>query len=87
MIFDIGLGMARRLLMTRPKEDGGVSVLDLLAEKLAFEVAVGANGRIWIKSGSVRETLTVGRAVQGTDEGRLDLEGQKKLVARLLRDF
>ena len=83
MLFDISLGMARRLLMGRQKEDGGVVVLDEIAEKVAFEVAVGRNGRIWVNSGSVKETLLVGRAVQETDRERLGVEEQRKLVRRL----
>lgn len=86
MLFEISLGMARRLLM--PEKAGGVEVLDLLAEKLAFEVAVGRNGRIWVNAeGGVKATLCVGRAVKETDEGGLDIVAQKKLVAKMLKDF
>ncbi|SLM34616.1 Nucleic acid-binding, OB-fold [Lasallia pustulata] len=85
MVFDISLGMARRLLMGRQKEDGGMVVLEEIADKVAFEVAVGRNGRIWVHSGSVKETLLVGRAVQETDREGLGLEEQRKLVRRLLK--
>lgn len=85
MVFEVSLGMARRLLAARQKEDGGVVVLEGLAEKVAFEVAVGRNGRVWVRSGGVRETLVVGRAVQETDREGLGVEGQGRLVKRLLR--
>ena len=84
-MFDISLGMARRLLATKQREEGGVVVLEEVAAKVAFEVAVGRNGKVWVKSGGVRETLVVGRALQETDEGGLGVEEQVKLVRRLLR--
>lgn len=86
MVFDISLGMARRLLMPKQREDGGVAVLEECAEKIAFEVAVGRNGKVWVKSGSVKETIVVGRALQEADEQSLDVEEQKKLVRKLLRE-
>lgn len=84
-MFEISLGMARRLLMAKSKEEGGLVVLEELAEQLAFEVAVGRNGKFWVKSGGVRETLLVGRALQETDRESLGVEGQRKLVKKLLR--
>ena len=85
MVFDISLGMARRLLMPKQKEEGRVVVLEEIAEQLAFEVAVGRNGGFWVKAEGVKETLVVGKAVQETDQGGLTVEEQKKLVKRLLR--
>ena len=86
MVFDVSLGMARRLLMARQKEDGGVVVLEEIAEKLPFEVAVGRNGRVWVNAGSVREVLCVGRALQEVDEGGFGVEEQKKVVRKLLKN-
>lgn len=85
MVFEISLGMARRLLMAKSKEEGGLVVLEEVAEQLAFEVAVGRNGKVWVKSGGVRETLVVGRALQETDTKSLGEEGQRKLAKKLLR--
>lgn len=93
MVFDISVGMARRLLLAAAKkrreeeEEGGgrVVVLEGIAEKVGFEVAVGRNGKVWVRSGGVRETLLVGRALQETDREGLGVEGQGKLVKRLLR--
>jgi len=85
MLFDISLGMARRLLLAKQREDGGVAVLEEIAEKVAFEIAVGRNGKVWVKSGGVKETLLVGKALQETDVQGLGLDAQIKLVKKLLR--
>ncbi len=84
MLFDISLGMARRLLSTNMKEQGLV-VLDELAEKIPFEIAVGRNGRLWVDSGSVKTTLAVGRTVKEVDDRGLGIEEQKKLARNMLR--
>lgn len=87
MVFDISLGMARRLLANRQKEEGGIAVLEGLAEKVAFEIAVGRNGKVWVKAAGVKETLAVGKALQETDQGSLGLQAQEKLVRKLLREL
>ncbi len=85
MVFDVSLGMARRLLVAKQREEGGIVVLEGIADKVAFEVAVGRNGKVWVRSGGVKETLVVGRALQETDREGLGVEEQEKLVKRLLR--
>ena len=85
MVFDVSLGMARRLLLAKQREDGGVAVLEEIAEKVAFEVAVGRNGKVWVKSAGVKETLLVGKALQETDKQSLSIDEQVKLVKKLLR--
>ncbi|KAK3695464.1 hypothetical protein B0T22DRAFT_438453 [Podospora appendiculata] len=86
MAFDVSLGLARRLLMARSREEGGVEVLELLgAEGLAFETAVGRNGRVWVSSDSAKTIVLVGRALRETDEGDLGVERQRKLVKKLIR--
>ena len=87
MVFDLSIGMCRRLLMSRQKEDGGIAVLESLAEKVAFEIAVGRNGLVWVKAGSVRETLLVGKALQETDKGVLRVDEQEKLARKLLKQL
>ncbi|KAK7754667.1 exosome non-catalytic core subunit rrp40, partial [Diatrype stigma] len=89
MLFAISLAMARRLLMRRAAEEGGVVVLDELgaAGGLAFETAVGRNGRLWVNSESTKTILAVGRAVVETDERNLTVEQQKKLVRKLIKDM
>ncbi|KAL2037886.1 hypothetical protein N7G274_009361 [Stereocaulon virgatum] len=85
MVFDVSMGMARRLLMAKQREDGGVAVLEEIAEKVAFEIAVGRNGKVWVKSGGVKETLLVGRALQEADVLGLTVEEQVKLVRKMIR--
>lgn len=85
MVFDVSLGMARRLLLAKQREEGRVAVLEEIAEKVAFEVAVGRNGKVWVKSETIKGTLLVGKALQETDTQGLGLDEQVKLVRKLLK--
>lgn len=88
MLYDISLGMARRLLMRKSLEEGQVAVLEELgAAGLAFETAVGRNGKMWVNSESVKTILVVGRAVKETDEKALSVEQQKKFVRKLIKEM
>ncbi|KJZ75774.1 hypothetical protein HIM_04931 [Hirsutella minnesotensis 3608] len=88
MLFDVSLGMARRLMMPKSAQDGKVIVLDELAGLgLQFETATGRNGKFWVDSDSVKTIIAVGRAVQETDERRLTVEDQKKLVRRIAKEM
>jgi exosome complex component RRP40 len=88
MMYNISLGMARRMLLRKPVEEGKVVVLDDLGSAgLVFEVAVGRNGRIWVNSESTKTILAVGRAVVETDEKALSVEQQQKLVRSLVREL
>lgn len=82
-LFELSLGMCRRLLMSR--QDGGVVVLEEIAAKIPFEVAIGRNGVIWVKAGTIKETLVVRNALQETDSTDLGVVEQEKLVKKLLR--
>ena len=74
--------------MARSREEGGIAVLELLGEEgLAFETAVGRNGKVWVNSESLKTVVAAGRALRETDEMGLDLEGQKKLVKRLIKEM
>ena len=90
-VFTVSLGLARRLLMSKSREEGKVEVLELLASTegggLVFETAVGRNGKVWVNSESTRTVVVVGRALQATDEGNLDVDQQQKLVRRLLKEM
>ncbi|KAL9024729.1 MAG: hypothetical protein Q9196_006299 [Gyalolechia fulgens] len=87
MVFDLSLAMARRLLLNKQRDDGGLLVLDHIAEQVAFEIAVGRNGKVWVKANGIKETLLVGKALQDTDREALKLDEQKKLVKKLLRQI
>jgi exosome complex component RRP40 len=90
-VFDVSLGFARRLLMPKSREEGGIGVLEMLGGEegggLAFETAVGRNGKVWVGSENPRTGIIVGRALQETDRNGLGLEAQKKLVRRLVREM
>jgi len=88
MLFDISLGMARRLMLARPGEQGKVVVLEEFGEGgVGFEAAIGRNGRLWLEAKNVKATLAIGRAVKETDEKNLTVEEQKKLVKKLIREL
>ncbi|KAI9642640.1 exosome non-catalytic core subunit rrp40 [Ciborinia camelliae] len=87
MVFDVSLGMARRMMMARPAEQGGLTILEELGEAgVPFEIAVGRNGKVWVDSKKVKTTLAIGKAIQDTDEKGLSPEDQKKLAKKLGRD-
>ncbi|KAL8998824.1 MAG: hypothetical protein Q9169_002162 [Polycauliona sp. 2 TL-2023] len=85
MVFDISLAMARRLLLSKQKEEGRLVILEDLAEQVAFEIAVGRNGKVWVNANGVKDTLRVGRALQTTDEEALNVDEQKRLAKKVLR--
>lgn len=88
MLYDISLGMARRLLMRKSVEEGKLVVLEELGSAgLAFETAVGRNGKMWVNSESIKTILVVGRAVKETDDKDLTVDQQKKLVRRLIKEM
>ncbi|PKS09188.1 hypothetical protein jhhlp_003802 [Lomentospora prolificans] len=85
MVFTVSLGFARRLLMPKAVEEGKVIVLDELGGAgLAFETAVGRNGKVWVNSESVATIISVGKALTEADQKNLTVEQQKKLVRKLI---
>jgi exosome complex component RRP40 len=88
MLFTISLGMARRLMLPKPVEQGGVVILDELGGAgVSFEIAVGRNGKLWVDSKTVKTTLAIGKAIQETDAKSLKLEEQRKLARKLMKDI
>lgn len=88
MLFPISLGMARRLMLPNPAEQGDLVLLEEIGGAgVPFEIAVGRNGRVWVDSGSVKTTLAIGKAIQDTDTKSLKIEDQKKLAKKLARDL
>lgn len=60
-IFTCSLHLVRRIL------NKDCPLLELLANEIPFEVAVGMNGKIWIQANSTRETIAVGNALLATE--------------------
>lgn len=88
MLFPISLGMARRLMLSKPVEQGNLVILEELgAAGVAFEIAVGRNGKLWVDSKNVKTTLAIGKAIQEADEKGLDVDAQKKLAKKLVREL
>ena len=75
-------------MMSRPAEQGAVVLLDELgALGVAFEIAVGRNGKLWVNSKTVKATIAIGKAVQEIDSRRLGVEEQKKMAGKLAREL
>ncbi|KAI4241846.1 MAG: hypothetical protein LQ352_007373 [Teloschistes flavicans] len=87
MVFEVSLGFARQLLLNKSREEGGLAVLEEVGDQFAFEIAVGRNGRVWVRAESVKETLLVGKALQETDREALEAGKQRKLVKKLSRQI
>ncbi|OAL75263.1 exosome complex exonuclease Rrp40 [Trichophyton violaceum] len=101
MVFDVSTLFASRLMMTGPERKdgagpGGVIVLEELGRKFesygGFEIAVGRNGKVWVDSSAegdvgVIMVVAIGRCLRETDEKRLDVVEQKKLVLRVLKEI
>ena len=86
MLFGVSLGMARRLMMPKTAQDGKLVVLDEFASLgLLFETATGRNGKFWVDSDDVKTVIAVGRAIQETDEKRLGVDEQRRLVKKLIK--
>ncbi|KAK2734268.1 exosome non-catalytic core subunit rrp40 [Myotisia sp. PD_48] len=75
---------------------GGLVVLEELGPKLesygGFEIAIGKNGRVWVdcsagEQARVKIIVAIGRCLKETDERRLGVPEQKKLVSKILREM
>lgn len=50
------------------------TLLPILAAQVAFEIAIGLNGRVWIKSPSISETIALKRVLEGVDDGSIGID-------------
>ncbi|KAL7415414.1 hypothetical protein BDY24DRAFT_382887 [Mrakia frigida] len=77
MVVSCSLQMSRHLLHpTYP-------LLPLLAARFPFETAIGVNGQVWIRAGTVTQTIALGRAIKEVDEGRIGAEAVGQWVDTL----
>jgi len=60
-------------------------LLPFLGSRFPLEVAVGVNGRVWIKAQEVKETIAIARCIEAVDPdgGGLDQDGVKKFFNTL----
>ena len=64
------------------------SLLRLLGNPLPYEVAVGLNGRIWIKGRSIKETLELANLITQSEHWSVDeLKRAIKRLANSLAGF
>jgi exosome complex component RRP40 len=84
MVFEVSPAFARRLMMGKK---GGVKILEGVGEKIRFEVAVGRNGRVWVDSGNVRTTASIGKLLTDSDEKAWSEEDQEKALKKALKDM
>lgn len=66
-IFDVNMNFARELLFNK-----SCVFLEKLAAKCAFEIAIGINGRVWIKCGNGLQTEPVAQNQENDDEAMTD---------------
>lgn len=79
MLFDCSLSLVRKLL--QPK----CQLLTLLAKEQAYEIAIGMNGKVWVKARSVKETIAASNAILGAEYTALeDMPALCSNIARTL---
>ncbi|XP_045886750.1 exosome complex component RRP40-like [Micropterus dolomieu] len=61
LLFTVSLGLVRRLLAPRSE------VRSDLQQLFPCELVVGMNGRLWVKSSSVQQTLVIANLLQSCD--------------------
>ena len=80
MVWKVSLAFARRLMMGKR---GGVVLLDELSKTVAFELAIGRNGKVWVNSqDNIQATLAVGKAIVEVDEKNLTPPEQVQLAKK-----
>ena len=75
-MFKCSLGLCRRLL------NPDTPILVLLGEHFPFETAVGMNGRVWVNSEDVKNTILISNAIQNSEY--LSAEECKQMVDDLV---
>lgn len=60
-VIGVSMGLARALML------GNGGVLERVGNKVAFQSAVGVNGRVWVQAANVKETMVVTQAVLKAD--------------------
>ena len=74
-LFTVPLHLVRRLLSPES------NLLKLLGQTLKFEIAIGMNGRIWVRAPMPKETICIANAIWAAEH--MNNEEIKSLVGRL----
>lgn len=60
-VFEVSLAFARTLLF-----DQNFPLLNLLVKRCKFEIAIGLNGKIWVKTDDLRHSLAVSKSIENS---------------------
>ena len=60
-MFTVPLHLVRKLLSTE------CVLLSELGKSVAFEIAVGMNGRVWVRAKTVRDTICIANAIAAAE--------------------
>jgi len=66
MVFPVGTAYARHLLESSAAQGDG-TVLHTIGSKIAFEAAIGMNGRVWVTASSSIEVAIIGACIQACE--------------------
>ena len=75
-LIETSIGYARSLLLPESH------IVNELGKYIAYELAVGCNGRVWVKSGSVAKTILVANAIRNGEH--LSPERTEAMIAQLV---
>lgn len=76
-MFHCSLGLARKLLADE------CPILKSLSDRFSFEIAVGMNGCVWVKSKSVTNTILISNSIENSEF--LDVDDIEKMVDQLVQ--
>ena len=74
-VFAVPLHLVRKLLTSE------CALLPSLGKNLQFEIAVGMNGRVWVRARTVRDTICLANAICAAEH--MTNEEIKRMVAKL----
>ena len=77
LLIEINLQTGRQLLSQPP-----CAMLAALGKKVAFELVVGQNGRVWVKADTARNTVIVSQALPSAHLNAMQAE---QLLGQLLQ--
>lgn len=61
-------------------------LLPTIASLIAFEVAIGLNGKTWFKTKSISEGIAIKQVIEDVNDGKLDA-GDKQSVEKALKSY
>lgn len=80
MIADVSLGLARQMLF-----DQNFPLMKILSSFTQFEIAIGVNGKVWLKCDKVRSTLACYRSL--LDCEKIPITAYKKTIKQHFKNI